>query len=65
MPAPSSEPLLKITLNLFEADILTMKAIYGPGYQGHIRDIVHQYLRDKVRGTGAPTQHYLEEDFDE
>lgn len=48
MPAPSSEPLQKLSLNLFASDVAKLKTIYGSGYQTEIREIVHTFLKERV-----------------
>jgi hypothetical protein len=45
----SEEPLQRITLNLFRKDWLEFKAIYGEGYQGKIRSLVRDHLRERRR----------------
>lgn len=52
MPNPGLEkPIKKITLNLWEADVLTMKAHYGQGYSTVIRDLVEDHAREIARST--------------
>ena len=45
MPIKPDEPLKKITLNLYAADVEAAKAYYGQGWSEQIRQIVHQHLQ--------------------
>lgn len=47
MPRMATEPLLKVTLNLFEADVEWFKQRYGQGFSEQIRDAVHDHVLDK------------------
>lgn len=40
MPKPSSEPLTKVTLNLFTADVADFKRRYGFGWSEQVRLIL-------------------------
>lgn len=44
MPPRSGDPLTKTTLNLFEADIATLRSYYGHGWSEQIRELVHQHV---------------------
>ena len=44
MPAKSDDPLRKITLNLYEADVLALEAYYGHGWSEAVRQVVHQHI---------------------
>lgn len=50
---PSDEPLRKITLNVYDADVDELQAIYGSGYTGVIRDIIRTHIR-RIRGPEYP-----------
>ncbi len=63
MPAPSSEPLQKLSLNLYERDVTQLKSIYGPGYQTEIRNIVRRYLRQRAATQVKVTEAYMAEDL--
>ncbi len=41
------EPITKVTLNLFTADIEYLKSIKGYNYQGRIRNIVHKFCMEQ------------------
>lgn len=43
MPAKSDEPLQKITLNLYEIDVLTLEAYYGRGWSEQVRSLVRDH----------------------
>jgi hypothetical protein len=45
MPVLQQEPLTKVTLNLFTADLATLKSVVGPGYTAKVREIVHVWCR--------------------
>lgn len=56
MPAKSTDPLKKITLNLFAVDVLALEEYYGHGWSEAVRDLVHQHIQTamahrKVRKT--------------
>lgn len=42
----SSEPLTKVTLNLFSSDLEWLKAKYGHGFTTEIRKIVREAVRE-------------------
>jgi hypothetical protein len=44
MPVRADEPLRKITLNLYEADVLALEAYYGHGWSEQVRQVVHQHV---------------------
>ncbi len=43
MPAKSDDPLQKVTLNLYEADVLALEAFYGRGWSEQVRQVVHHW----------------------
>lgn len=52
MPNPGLEkPIKKVTLNLWEEDVLTLKRHYGEGYSGAIRDVVGDHAAFIRRST--------------
>lgn len=54
MPNPGLDsPHRKVTLNLWEEDVYTLRVEYGSGWSGKVRDIVHQYLLEKKRARKA------------
>lgn len=63
MPAPSSEPLQKLSLNLYERDVTQLKSIYGSGYQTEVRNIVRRYLRQRAATQVKVTEAYMAEDL--
>ena len=65
VPAPSSEPLQKLSLNLYAADVLRLKSIYGPGYQTEVRNIVRRFICQRAATQAKVTEPYIAEDFDE
>lgn len=44
----SEQALVKVTLNLFEADVEWLKARHGWGYSTAIRDIIHRDVTQKT-----------------
>lgn len=52
MPNPGLEkPIRKVTLNLWEADVATLKGHYGQGYTTVIRDLVEDHAKSITRST--------------
>lgn len=45
----SEQALVKVTLNLFEADVEFLKSRHGWGYSTAIRDIVHRDVVQKMK----------------
>lgn len=43
MPTPADDPLRKVTLNLYEADCLTLETHYGRGWSTQIRNVVNDH----------------------
>lgn len=43
MPAESDEPLRKVTLNLFAADVEWFERQFGHGWTGKIREVVRAH----------------------
>ncbi len=41
---PASEPLTKVTLNLYTKDVLNLQLRYGRGYQQKIREMVREKM---------------------
>jgi hypothetical protein len=64
MPTLAGPPLLKVTLNLYEADVIAMEAHYGRGWTTIVRELVaahiphvrrpHRTLEDIAREIGDP-----------
>lgn len=48
MPKIAGEPLRKVTLNLFEADVDQLQRMCGQGYTEVIRDVVHRYTAQRA-----------------
>jgi len=44
MPIRPDAPLKKVTLNLFEADVLAMSTYYGHGWTEQVRALVHAHI---------------------
>lgn len=44
---PSSEPLRRVTLNLYEADCQALEAEHGHGWTGEVREQVRKHVRRK------------------
>lgn len=42
-PAKSDDPLRKVTLNLYEADVLALETYYGHGWSEQVRQVVHAH----------------------
>lgn len=49
MPEPLGEPIKKVLINIYEADVEEMKALYGWGWTGQVRDLVREHLKEKRR----------------
>ena len=64
MPKPSTEPLLKITLNLFHSDIVALRSRYGHGYTEQIRLMVRKNVNGH-KSMKRTIEDYLKEDLDE
>jgi uncharacterized protein (DUF4415 family) len=47
---PASEPLTKITINLYAKDVLNLQLRYGRGYQQKIREIVREAMDADAQG---------------
>ncbi len=45
MPTLPTDPLRRVTLNLFEADVTLMIEAYGQGWTVAIRDLVHKHVK--------------------
>lgn len=58
MPPRSPEPLRRITLNLFEADCVSMERRYGHGWTERVREMVQKH----VRLTSVSVEHCLDID---
>lgn len=43
MPAKADEPLQKITLNLYEADVKALESYYGRGWSEQVRSLVRDH----------------------
>ena len=46
MPQRADDPLRRVTLNLYEADITEMERIYGHGWSTVVRDLLHSHIMD-------------------
>lgn len=57
---PASEPLEKITINLYAKDVERLKICYGRGYQQKIREMVRAAC-DTARDQFADLEGDLEE----
>lgn len=44
MPTPADAPLRKVTLNLYEADVIGLEAMYGHGWSANVRQLVHEHV---------------------
>lgn len=66
MPKPSAEPLTKVTLNLFTADVEDFKRRYGYGWSEQMRMVIrdnvmqHKYLNHDMDKLGVT---FLTEDM--
>lgn len=49
MPPPLDEPLRKVTMNFFAADVLWLERRYGRGWTEVIRDLVRKHRKEKDR----------------
>lgn len=45
MPVRSDEPLRKVTLNLYESDVLALETAVGFGWSEQVRQWVHQHTQ--------------------
>ena len=49
MPNKSTEPLTKVTLNLFRSDVIAFKRRYGQGYTEQIRLLLRENVKEHTR----------------
>lgn len=64
MPTKSHEPLIKVTLNLYHADLIKLRSRYGHGYSERVREWVRERLRrSETQGFYTPS-HATIEDLD-
>ncbi len=61
MPPRSPEPLRRITLNLFEADCVSMERRYGRGWSEQVREMVRKHIRTVIRDLGLMSADELAE----
>lgn len=47
MPKHADEPLKKVTLNLYVADVETMERLHGWGWSEIVRQLIRRYLQDR------------------
>lgn len=56
MPTLAGDPLRKVTLNLYEADVIILEQTYGLGWSTHVRDLVRDHAynlrRPSIRRLG-------------
>ncbi len=45
MPKIAGDPLTKVTLNLYEADVYWYQEEYGQGWSTRLRDDTHRYIQ--------------------
>lgn len=41
-------PLRKITINLYDADIRWFERNYGYGWSVHLREMIHRFVKEKT-----------------
>ena len=47
MPNPRADaPLRKVTLNLYESDVLAAESYYGRGWSEALRQLWHEHMRN-------------------
>lgn len=44
MPIRPDEPLRKVTVNLYDSDVIDMQRLYGQGWSTELRRILHYHL---------------------
>lgn len=49
MPIQPGEPLRKVTLNLFDADVEDLGLLHGHGWSTIVRDLVRDYVKKQRR----------------
>lgn len=54
----ANEPLVKVTLNLFQSDVEWLKDQYDQGYTEQIRNLVRRYIRAREK-----THQAIEDDL--
>ena len=65
MPVTADDPLVKITTNLYRADVAALKRLYGPGWSVKLRELVRKQLAAKqTAGDFLAKLGYGEEPFD-
>lgn len=45
MPVRSDDPLRKVTINLYDADVLALESFYGHGWSEQVRQVIHQHIQ--------------------
>jgi len=56
----TQEPTYNTSIRLYLRDVEEMERIFGYGWSGQIREIIHRYLRERRQRL----QHYQEADND-
>jgi hypothetical protein len=46
MPVRSDDPLRRVTLNLYEADVIWFIRTYGPGWTERLRQHIHSVVHE-------------------
>lgn len=59
MPKIKGDPLQKITLNLYSADVIALRQTYGFGWSEQVREVVKGYLRDLKLPDHAPEPYTI------
>lgn len=55
MPVHPDAPLRKVTVNLYDADVVLAEELYGHGWSTHLRAAWHRYLTfDQVTNKPSP-----------
>lgn len=62
MPPRADSPLRKITLNLYDEDVVRLERRYGYGWSQKVRELIHDHVRPAPENQ---PEFYLQEDFED
>lgn len=49
MPVVPDDPLHRIAVNLYRADVEAMRKLYGQGWSAKVRELVRTHLSNRVK----------------
>lgn len=62
MPVLADDPLKRIAVNLYLADYVAMRQLYGSGWSTKVRELVRAHLSNRIKAQEILAN--LEEDVD-